>query len=248
LIAQKYDTYNENIKTLLEDANYNNADLEFICIKINNNPKREKRTASNNKSIRLFAGAALAFNTITRTGAFPLSNSVASHSSLTPKISVGFNFYPAPDVATSVIKLELSYASANYQTAGNIYTYESSVKSNYYVAQHTISITPQFQYNLYNTDPFKFYIDAGLSANFSTYNGNSVYDPITHDTQTNFLGLNNRWLSIPLKAGIILKKNIDVSVTYILPVAISDNAGSTSGGNYLLNFSSIQVGLTYIFK
>jgi len=248
LISQKFDTYNENIQGLLENANYLDTDLKLICSKINNNAKEEEKgSGGGKKSIRFFAGAGIGFNTITRTGSFILYNGATSYSSPSPKISVGFNFYPVPAVGTSVLKLEFSYSSAKYQTNGNVYTYESSLKTDYSFDQHTISVTPQFQYNIYNTDPFKFYIDAGLSANFSTYSGNSIYDVITHDTLEGISGLDNRWLSIPVKAGIILKKNIDISATYIIPVAISDNAGSGTSYNYLLKLSSLQVGLNYIF-
>jgi hypothetical protein len=248
LIAQQFDTYNDKIQNLLENANYLDVDLKSICSKINNNAKEEeKHSTSGKKSVRLFAGAGAGFNTITRTGTFILTNSSPAYSSVTPKISAGISFYPVPDVGASVMKLELSYSSAEYQTSGNLYYYDPTIISTYEFKQSTISVTPQFQYNIYNSDPFKFYLDAGLSLNFSTYTGNSIYDKVTNDVIKKVAGLSNRWLSVPLKAGVVLKNNFDISATYIFPTAISDYAGSASSYNYLLKLSSLQIGLSYIF-
>jgi hypothetical protein len=247
LIAQKFSTFSSNLQSLIEDVNYERADLVGIFRKINGNNKAEEKT-SNKKYIRFFAGIGLSFNTINLKGQTPLYNASPSHTPLAPKISAGFNFYPVPDVGRSLIKLEVAYSSASYTITGNQYYYDPSVKSTYSFNQHTFSVIPQFQYNIYNTDPFKIYADAGLWVNISQYSGNSIYNPVTAQTTTNFLGLNDRWLSIPLKAGIILKKDWDISLTYSFSESITNNAGGTREDlNYSLNLSTLQVGLNYIF-
>jgi len=246
-IAQKFVIYNDNIKALLEDANYNDPDLKLICRKINNTTKEEENTIKKTY-VRFFAGAGISFNTITRTGTFPLYNSTPSHSSLSPKISLGFNFYPVPDVGKSVIRIEFLYTSGNYQTTGGLYYFQPDITTTYSFKERTYSVNPQFQYSLYNSDPFKFYINTGLLINFSQYTGNSVYNPVTNQNQTNYSGLNQHWLSVPLKAGIILKNHIDISLTYNFPISISDNLGGTHEDfNYSINLTSLQAMISYIF-
>ncbi|HEY4324230.1 MAG TPA: hypothetical protein VGN20_09590 [Mucilaginibacter sp.] len=250
MIAQKFDTYNDNLKDLLEKANYDDEDLKLICRKINNTSDREEEASKIKKPfVRFFADAAVGFNTINRTGTFPLYNSAPSHSSITPKISAGINFYPSPQVGRTVIRIEAAYMSVNYETSGNLdYQYNSDLISNFSFVQHNFSLTPQFQHNVYNSDVIKFYLNVGLSFNFSQYTGNTVYDPYTHDTYTNFSGLNDRWLSVPIKAGVILKNQLEILLTYIPPVSVSDNVGGTHQDfNYSLNYTSLQVGLGYIF-
>ncbi|HEY2581256.1 MAG TPA: hypothetical protein VGI43_05600 [Mucilaginibacter sp.] len=250
LTAQKFDTYNDNIKTLLEEANYNGDDLRLVCRKINNTSDKEEEAGKIKKPfVRFFADAAVGFNTINRTGTFPLYNSNPSHSSATPKISAGINFYPAPQVGRTVLRIEAAYTSVNYETSGNLdYQYNPDLISSFSFVQHNFSLTPQLQYNVYNSDAISFYLNVGLSINFSQYTGNTVYDPYTHDTYTDFSGLNDRWLSVPIKTGIILKNHLELLLTYIPTVSISDNhAGTHQDFDYSLNYTSLQAGLGYIF-
>ncbi|MDB5130260.1 MAG: hypothetical protein JWR02_9 [Mucilaginibacter sp.] len=246
-IAQKFSTYSDSFKTSMEDANYDAHDLILICAKINNTVNKE---ANRNKKslVRFTVGAGLSFNTITRIGTFPMYNTTPSHNSVTPRAAVGFNFYPVPEVGKSIIRIELSYSTASYQTTGNLYYYQPDVKSTYSFGQRTLSLSPQFQYSIYNSDPFKFYLGAGLSMNLSRYSGNSVYNPVTTYTETNYSGVNQQWFSIPVKAGIILNKNIDISLSYNFPTSITDDVGGKHQDfNYSLKLSSAQATLNYIF-
>jgi hypothetical protein len=165
-----------------------------------------------------------------------------------PKISAGINLYPSPEVEKTALRLEVSYTSTTYKTTGNLGYYDPDVKSDLNLVQNILSFIPQFQYSLYNTDPFKFYIDAGLSINFSFFSGNSVFSHVTNQYEYGFLSTNVHGLTVPLKAGIILKKNIDISVTYVLPTSETNYVnGTTQEFNYSLNVSMLQATLSYIF-
>jgi hypothetical protein len=246
LIAQKFDTYSGNLESQIEGANYNRAELIDICRKINGSGIIENH--SHKKYIKFAVGAGLTYANINFTGVSPLYNTAKTYNSISPRIFVGFNFYPSPDVAKSVIKVDFAYSSASYKTSGNLYFYQPDIKSIYHFKQNTISFIPQFQYNIYNSDPFKFYLDAGLSVNFSTYSDNSVYNPVTKSTDTDFTGFNDKWLSAPVKAGIILNKTIDISVIFGLPVSISNNvAGHHQDFNENYKLTTITAGVSYIF-
>lgn len=248
LSAQKYNTYNDNLKPLLEDATYDRGDLVEICHKINGNEKSEEKIVSHGKHVRFFIGAGAVFNQINLSGTMPLFNPSSSYSSVGSRLSAGFDFYPVPDVGKSIIKFEAAYWSASYKTTGSLYFNNPDTKSTYHYQQNNISIIPQFQYNIYNTDPFKFYIDAGVSVNFSQYTDNKVYNPVTNVTDNNFTGFNNHWFSVPVKAGIIVHKNVDISIGYSFPTSISDNvAGHHQDYNYNFSLSTFQAGVSYIF-
>jgi len=250
LIAQQYPTFNESITHVLLEANYTSNDLISICRKINNSvaSKLNKDKDTEFKYFTFFAGAGVAFNTINLGGTFPLYNPTRSTSSVSPVISAGINFYPVPDVGSSVIKLELSYFKTKDKNIGELYAYPPVYYGTYSFEQSNYSLILQFQYNVYNTDPLKLYLDAGVSTNFSTYTGNNVYNSYTNENQTNYTGLVNLWFSIPLKAGIILNKHFDCSVTYYIPVSIADQAGGTHesfDNDFKLN--TIKVGFAYNF-
>ena len=172
---------------------------------------------------------------------------VRSHSSVAPRISVGVNFYPVPVVARSVARLEVAYSTATFQGAGNPYFGDPTIKASYFFKQKTISAIPQFQYNIYNTDPFKWYIDIGLSINFSKYDGDSYTNPVNKEVETNF-GLDHQWLSAPIKAGIILNKKLEISLAYSFPISISDQVtGQHRDYSYAFKLQTVQFGLGYMF-
>lgn len=248
LSAQKFNTYSDKLKSLIEDAVYDRGSLVEICRKINGNEKTEEKKAPHGSYIRFFVGAGVMLDHTSLTGRMPLFNPVTSYSSVSPRISAGFNIYPVPEVGKSVIKLEVAYWTSSYKTTGNYYYDQPTIISTYHYQQNNISVIPQFQYNIYNADEFKFYLNAGLSINLSTYSDNKVYNPSTNVTDYNFTGFNSHWFSVPLKAGITLHKNIDLSVGYSFPSSISDNvAGHHQNYNDNFNISTFQAGLSYVF-
>lgn len=244
-IAQRYDTYKESIKTQIEDAEYNEAYIAPICRKIN--AANQEVNTSNLPHLRFFIGIGASFNAISPKGDLPIYNA-HSYNSFAPNISAGFNFYPKPDVERSVIKVEFLYSSASYKTDGTVYIFDPKSITHYYYDSHTISFIPQFQYGVYNTDAFKFYLSLGVSTNYSKYSGNTFTG--TDGTKTeDYLGLNSLWMSLPFKAGIILKKDLDLSVAYSYPMSVSDNhAGNRQNYNYSINMRSVRFTLGYIFK
>lgn len=249
LSAQKYNAYDDNLKPLLENSNYQRSELLEICSKINGKKQGEEAyNTHHGKYVRFFAGVGVNFNTVNFTGATPLYNMAPSYNSVAPRVSAGFNFYPVPDVGKWLLKFEVAYSSDTYKTIGSLYYYDPTIKSTFNAVQHTISVIPQVQYNIYNTDAFKFYLDAGFSVNFSQYGDNSVYDPLTKYPDNDFIGFDNRWFSFPFKAGIVLNKRIDISVMYTLPAPISDDAtGHHEDFNYSFKLSSLGAGVSYIF-
>ena len=200
------------------------------------------------RTVSLFVGAGASFNTMTLSGITPLYNSNGSHSSIGAKFSAGINLYPVPTVGKSVIRLEATYTSATFSTSGNLYFSEPSIKTSYSLGVDIISIIPQFQVNLYNSSAFKFYVDAGVGVNFAQYSDNAVYDSVTKLTYSNYFGTNKHWFSVPVKVGVILNRNIEISLDYIYAQKINNNAaGYAINYDYTLKISNLQAGLSYLF-
>ena len=209
---------------------------------------RDTGENSTGHTARLFVGAGVSFNTITLSGITPLYNSNGSHSSIGAKFSAGINLYPVPAVGKSVIRLEATYTSASFSTSGNLYFSEPAIKANYSLGLHIISIIPQFQVNLYNSNALKFYVDAGVGFNFAQYSDNAIYDSVTKLTYSNYFGTNKHWFSVPVKAGVILNRNIEISLDYIYAQKISNNStGDALNYDYTLKISNVQAALSYLF-
>ena len=249
LIAQQFPTYNESIFSKLKDANYLGVDLEPICQKINNNNNSGlNHKVNKGKYFKFEIGAGFTLNSINLSGAFPLFYPNTASYSVSPFICASLNFYPAPNVATSVIKLEFSYFRSKNTTKGWLYYYPPIIIGTYSFEQSNFSLTPEFQLSVYNTDLRNIYVNAGFSFNYSTYTGNNVYNPVINENQTNYTGLNKRWLSFPLKVGIILKKQFDCSISYFIPATISNNTdGYYSDYDGTFKLQTIKIGLAYIF-
>jgi len=246
LLAQRFDTYNDNIRSLIEEAEYQRSDLKAICGRINNS--KEIQNSNKKNFVGFFASIGGSYDKVDMKGSFPLYNlDKKSKSSFSPRISAGINLYPVPDVRRSVIKIEFAYFSDSFETTGEPYFNNSQAKSTYSFQQHTFSIIPQFQYDVYHSDPLKVYLDAGLAINLSSYSGDSYVNTVTNETESDF-GLSKKWFSFPFKAGIILNKKLDVSLTYIYQQSISDNvSGTHQNYNYSFNLQSVQFGIGYIF-
>jgi hypothetical protein len=82
--------------------------------------------------------------------------------------------------------------------------------------QYIVSITPQLLYNVYNTDGFKVYVDAGASANYSKFSNIAFIDPATglNDPNNTTDGFNNFVVNFPLKAGDVINKKFEAAFTY----------------------------------
>jgi len=199
--------------------------------------------------VRFFAGAGISLNTVGISGSIPIYNlSPRSYSSVGPKIFAGVNFYPLPSVGKSVIRLEFSYMTATYKGSGDLYYIAPVVKGNYQPDQHNFSIVPQFQYNIYNADLLKFYLDLGFSINISSYTGNQVYNSYTMQTQTDYFGTKKLWFSAPIKAGVILQRNFEISLGYVYPETISSKtSGAYRFYDYSIKVHSLQLGVNYLF-
>lgn len=199
--------------------------------------------------VKIFASAGLSAYKMSPSGTFPFYNESA-HSGVSPRASFGINFSPRPEIDRIIIKAEFAYSSAAYKTKVNLYFTQPNDKTDFSFGQHTFSVIPQLQSNVYNGSSVKVYINGGVSFNFSGYTGNSINNSQSGVTEDHYLTLNSRWISVPLKAGIVISKHIDLWANYSFPINITDDSNSPSrhqNFDYKLKISTTQAGLSYIF-
>jgi hypothetical protein len=236
-LSSKFNNDNDGIRELINNASYN-QDLIAVVEKINH---YKKQASSHTKSaVSFYVGISSGLTSVkppADPGAFdhtPFDRKTSTVNSYLPKISLGINAYVNPDIGKLIFRTEVSVSQNNMKTYFRQYFYSDN-KSELTLNQLTISFSPQILYNIYNSTPFKFYVEGGVNINYSKYNTNEVYDANGSEYP---LAVQTYWFSIPLTAGIVLNSRIGIFVTYIIPTVISTE-------NY--RFYSDQIGLNYIF-
>jgi hypothetical protein len=248
-LAQNYNANSEDLKRLIEKANYDLVDMKLISQKINNMAIDNKKY-STPAALYFFAGVGVNVSSIKPTGTLPFYN-VPNNTSVRPTVSVGTNIYSNPSVGRFVIRAEILFTEHAYKAMVDSYFNQpDKPKNEYQFSQYIISLYPQLLYNIYNTNALKFYLDAGIAVNFSKNTGNSFHNITTNTTTDNYLALNTNWITYPIKAGFVLNKKFDISLAYAFSTSVTNNATSkaASNGNYSINVSSIRAGVSYIFS
>jgi hypothetical protein len=246
-LATKYNPGSAELKQLIENARYNLSDLKKISQNINNLAVDNTHYGTSS-SIDFFVGAGGDATTYSFSGNGPFYNNIPTKTSFSPFITAGFNFYPNYDAGRFALRAEVLYTSSSYENQVDLYYAQpEKPKATYRLKQHELGLSPQVLYYLYNTKEVKIYAGAGFMLNFTSYSDNTTTNNADPSQKLiNVLVLNKRWLSYPVKAGLILNKKLEVVLSYAFPSSITD-VGSISASNYSLKVSSIKGGLNYHF-
>jgi hypothetical protein len=231
-LSSRYNGDSNDIRTLLNNVRYND-DLVNAVEKINHFKKQ--KDAHKKSNVTFFAGISSGLTSIKP----PIDHNsfdpqIKTTASSIPKIFVGINSYVNPDIGTVIFRIEASVAENNMQTTFKALD-NPDQRSDLMLNQLNIALSPAIIYTIYNTNPFKIYLEGGLNLNFSSYSKNYLYD------SSGALGVLNAsagWISIPFTAGVLLNNKLGIFATYILPSKVS-------GESYKLY--SEQIGITYDF-
>ncbi len=237
VLAKKYMPGNEKLTTLITRAEYSAAQLTVIVNAINNS-KSTPVKSSEIPHFRLFVGAGFGVSKSKFDGS-PEFATANSSSSTAPVFDAGIDFLPQPHSQRFIVRAELLYtrANSNFEAdqAGPVDKYTATI------TQRTFAVLPQVIYNFYNSESVKIYAGLGVSANFSSY---KTTKSVTVDTYTvnynNIFDFNTAWVSIPVEAGVILNKRLDIMARYLLP-------SDYGGGDYNVRVSSFQIGAHWFF-
>ncbi len=222
LYNNKFNGGNPQLASRINDVMFNEADLKKIVNLINNDgvDKPNENLNANKKpsGVRLFAGVgANSITTAYTYGSFNPAiptNTVKYSNSVTPKISLGADFFIDPNVQRLIFRVELSYSYSNNRFDHSVTAENTTIKS-YSVAftQRTFTITPQVLFNIYNKNKFKIYIDGGLSDNnTSTPNNNLI---VSNGNSSYYLfKFQPFWANYSLQAGVVLDKKIELAFAF----------------------------------
>lgn len=133
---------------------------------------------------------------------------------MTPKISLGTDFFINPSVQQIIFRIELSYSYSNNRFDHSVTAENATIKS-YSLAftQRTITVTPQVLFNIYNKNKLKIYIDGGLSDNntFTPNDNPIVSGGLSSDYLYRFKPF---WANYAFQAGVVLDKKIEFAFTF----------------------------------
>jgi len=162
--------------------------------------------------------------------------------SVYPALAAGVNLYPNPNVGKLFVRGEIMVTGAAYKNSVDLYFNQPDIpKSDFNVKEFLVIVNPQVIYNIYNTNDFKLFIDAGISYTFVKTTGNSIYNSHLQTTTNNYLSLSSGLINFPIKLGVTLSKKVDIYVSYSTPAAI------TNSKNYTINANSIKAGINCEF-
>jgi len=254
VLNNKFKNNSQKLLNAIAQATYDQPDLEQITTQLNDGNVSSSPANKNRNShphlVRLFAG--LGANDITTTYKYSQSVTSVSNSNgttttygyasyhsntIAPKINFGLDVFINPNVQQLIFRSELSFSYSNglfNRTVelidGNYVTY------NYKFTQYTTSLTPQFLFNVYNTDKLKFYIDGGVTLNLSSYGYNNAAE-----VNQNSLQLNSFWAYFPFQAGVVFNKKTEIYFTYSTGASFSNYSDFSVSNQYMC------VGLKVLF-
>lgn len=241
-VAQKNDVSNDHLLREISQSNYSETDLTKIIQNINGNTSSQF-TTQKLFGTRWFAGAGVNYSQSKFNGIIDFANAPAS-SSVFPKIDGGIDFLFNKDIQKFYFRVEVlftvngpyTFITYNVGGSGGIVTLKFK--------QYNTSVIPQFVYNLYNRDKLKVFIDAGIAYNFAAYNDYRTiiaYNSFSTATLDKYPELLKSYYSIPIKAGIVLNKKIEIYACYAPYSRITDYVQFDN------SITSYQAGINYLF-
>ncbi len=237
--ALKHGSNNDKLYAQIANAEYFEADLIKIAKEINGD-KNTEFVAARHFGFRGYIG----ISTATGTLGFPGMLKYSDNSSTFPKLVAGCDIFLNKNTKKAIFRFDLSYSQETHSYAygpDNI-GYASTLGD---IGIHTFSIAPQIMLNLYNSERFKFFVDAGVSANFSKYSNYQFKEYVNGLLATDddeFPVLPGFWLNFPVKAGIVIKNRFEFYLGYSLRTTLA-NPDNTLDGNY----TQYQAGINYLF-
>lgn len=245
MVAATFSPGNVKLSEAIQLSNYKLSDLKKVVSDINGSQENAKVPVSDRNGARFFAGIGAANSVVNFKGDHPLTPA-GNSSSILPKINAGVDVYLNKNVGRWLFRVDLSFtankASFNYNETNVVSSHTYKLKFDQYIA----SLNPQIVYNLYNTNKFKFYLDAGLAINGNICNSkqNSVDfnsgSAVTSSTMT-FPKPSGAFYNVTTKAGAVFNNKFEIYAGYNPSTAMTDYTG------YSMNLTSYQAGINFLF-
>jgi len=232
-LMQKYkkDLTLKDVK--LEWVGYNADDLIKVVSNINNQAAVEYKA----KDTRFFIGAGLSMNSFKYKGSHALANNSGElKTSYSPIIRIGVDYMPKPLIAKVIYRMDATL----FMSKNTISNKSADIKHSF--EELTVAIAPQVIYTIYNSNMFKFYAGAGISANISNYSNNimSSWDG-KFKIRKSDIDFNTFSFSPKINIGFFMRKKIEFSGSYYL------NSSLTDYQTVKVIVSRFAIGANYLF-
>jgi hypothetical protein len=202
----------------------------------------QKPPKSKYKGGRFFAGAALSVSSASYRGLDELASEGAiSKISYSPILNGGIDLLVNPAIGKLIFRAELSLMMDKYGVSIS----EAGNSRSHTFDRASIVLTPQFIYNIYNTNKLKFFAGFGAGLNFSKISNNKIAFTRGLD-KTIFIENSGRevnWFnySLELSTGVVLNKKTEIFAGY------SPKAALTDYYSIALRVQRLHFGVNYLF-
>ncbi|MES2109101.1 MAG: outer membrane beta-barrel protein [Bacteroidota bacterium] len=250
---KKFMTVNSLLSKQIDDAKYEQRDLEPLINKVNG----QANATSKQALVRFFAGLA-ANSTKTKVNGVNSINGKHSYTGVTPLISFGADFFGNADVQKFMFRVELSYTtiSPHYHFSGDPgFGIQSTTVTDYKFNQRIFDVTPQVVYNIYNTAKLKVYLDGGMGFSFSGYSSHvlsgtntTIFGTVTSKTINDPYKLSSFSLNFPIQTGVIFNSHVEAYLSFTAAPNVSAVPTVVNLTTASVNNQSINLGVKYLFK
>lgn len=209
-LAKIYQPDNKKLLKDIERLRYDADDAGKILYRIDGSAAVLKAPETEKLANRFYVGAGADIASFSMYEENPTVKDYGK-SSVMPMVNLGYDLFLKNNIGKLIIRAEMSF----YGAKGDISRgYAESSETEYFkFNQYIVSLNPQLIFNVYNSKQFKFFIDAGFAANFSTYNNkqhrhlggefSSTYDiPFPYTDSPLF--------SLTGKTGIVINSRIEI--------------------------------------
>jgi hypothetical protein len=181
---------------------YQLKEIEKIANAINGIDYLSAKAKSSSPPTQFFIGMAANATHIT----YKSDNSnISSNTSVLPQLNAGINVFFNKNVRKVLLRTELSLsgskADASVGPSSSIYGNMASQRLTF--NQFTVSVSPQFIFNIYNTDEFKGFLGFGLAYTFNKYSNAKYYLDKIEVATPNFSAT---YMALIFKAGVTVKR------------------------------------------
>lgn len=247
-LIKKYNPKTAKIDREINRLSYNDDIVKYIRIINNDNSKTAKNSFA---SVRYYIGAGASYNFSTFNGPTKF-NYKPDFTSISPVINFGIDLIANKHIQKSIFKIEGSVLSHS-PTFTSPFAYFSS-------KQIIVGISPQFIYNVYNTDNLKYFIGGGIGivttlftesklvATESGRVGDAKFVMNKGDSYKSLNAgeyINNPYKLLPFNGNVQLKTGIVINKT--AEVFINGTYSLNEGDSFIYKNHRLVLGFNYLF-
>lgn len=238
MFLRKYDKLTPAIESRLGRISYDQADLLKLVGYINDQAPEKSRFPKS----RFFAGAGVNASALGFSGAHDLAGpGVKSKFFLGPVIGGGIDIFSNPAIRKMIFRMELAFMMSRNSASTPVRKQSFD--------QMEVVFTPQIIYHVYNAEDFKVFFGAGAGLNFVRSSNQKAIrhvfytgeEEIRENEPYHMLDLEKFYFNIPVTAGVVFNKKIELSLSYSMPTAI------TNYTHFNADKQRFRFGVNYLF-